>query len=98
MRTDVRVICATHQNLLEMINERQFRADLFYRLGVFPIVLPPLPDRPEDIRLLVHHFAMDYAARMHKRITAISEGFIAGLFRPSWAGSGPGVPNRLATS
>src|SRR6266478_3220642 len=87
IHTDVRVICATHQNLLEMINERQFRADLFYRLGVFPIELPPLRDRPEDIRLLVHHFAMDYAARMRKRITAISEDFMAVLARHCWPGN-----------
>ncbi|MEY2493485.1 MAG: formate hydrogenlyase transcriptional activator [Verrucomicrobiota bacterium] len=79
--TDVRVICATHRNLVEMVDKREFRADLFYRLSVFPIELPPLRDRPEDIRLLVHHFAMDYAARMHKRITAISEEFMAALMR-----------------
>src|ERR1700688_2118411 len=66
IHTDVRVICATHQNLIEMVNDRQFRADLFYRLSVFPIELPALRERPEDIRLLVHHFAMDYAARTHK--------------------------------
>jgi formate hydrogenlyase transcriptional activator len=70
-----------------MINERQFRADLFYRLGVFPIELPPLRDRPEDIRLLAHHFAMDYAARMHKRITCISEEFMKALVRHSRPGS-----------
>jgi formate hydrogenlyase transcriptional activator len=64
IHTDVRLICATHRNLSEMREEGQFRADLFYRLSVFPIELPPLRDRPEDIRLLVHHFAMDYAARM----------------------------------
>jgi DNA-binding NtrC family response regulator len=68
IHTDVRVICATHQSLVEMINERQFRADLFYRLGVFPIELPPLRDRPEDTSLLVHHFAIDYAARMHNEL------------------------------
>jgi transcriptional regulator with GAF, ATPase, and Fis domain len=84
---DVRVICATHRNLFEMINERQFRADLFYRLSVFPITLPPLRDRPEDIRLLVEHFASDCAARMRKRITAISEGFMAALVRHSWPGN-----------
>ena len=87
IHSDVRVICATHRNLVEMINERQFRADLFYRLGVFPIELPPLRDRPEDIRLLAHHFAMDYAARMHKRITAVSEGFMEALVRHSWPGN-----------
>jgi formate hydrogenlyase transcriptional activator len=87
IHSDVRVICATHRNLFEMINERQFRADLFYRLSVFPIELPPLRDRPEDIRLLVHHFAMDYAARMRKPITAISEEFMAALARYSWPGN-----------
>src|SRR5712672_1221004 len=83
IRTDVRVICATHRNLAEMIEERQFREDLFYRLSVFPIELPPLRHRPEDIRLLVHHFAMDYAHRIQKPITAISEEFMVGLVRHS---------------
>ena len=87
IHSDVRVICATHRNLVEMVNERQFRADLFYRLSVFPIELPPLRDRPEDIRLLVHHFAMDYASRMNKRITAISEEFMTALVRYSWPGN-----------
>src|SRR5205085_2329281 len=87
IHTDVRVICATHRNLVEMINERQFRADLFYRLSVFPIELPPLRDRPEDIHLLVHHFAVDYAARMRKPINAISEKFMALLVRHSWPGN-----------
>lgn len=77
IHADVRVICATNRNLVEMVNERQFRADLFYRLSVFPIELPPLRDRPEDIPLLVHHFAANYAARMHKPIRAISETFMA---------------------
>src|SRR6202522_1337818 len=76
IHTDVRVICATHRNLTEMVDERQFRADLFYRLSVFPIELPPLRDPPEDIRLLVHCFAMEYARRMGKPITAIAEPFI----------------------
>src|ERR1700682_4182000 len=87
IHTDVRVICATHRNLPEMVEEREFRADLFYRLSVFPIELPPLRDRPEDIRLLVHHFAMDYGARMHKPIKAISEEFMRTLVRHSWPGN-----------
>jgi formate hydrogenlyase transcriptional activator len=87
IQTDVRVICATHRNLVEMVNEREFRADLFYRLSVFPIELPPLRERTEDIRLLVHHFVMDYAARMNKRITAISEEFMTALERHSWPGN-----------
>jgi len=84
---DVRVIGATHRNLSEMIEEGQFRADLFYRLNVFPIELPPLRDRPEDIRLLVHHFATDYAARMRKPITAISEEFMAAVAWHKWPGN-----------
>src|SRR6266403_722612 len=87
IHTDVRVICATHRNLTEMTEERQFRADLFYRLSVFPIELPPLRERPEDIRLLVHHFAMDCADRMRKPITAISEEFMAAVARHSWPGN-----------
>jgi len=85
--TDVLVICATHRDLVEMVNERQFRADLFYRLSVFPIELPPLRERPEDIRQLAHYFAMDYAARMQKPITTISEEFIGALPRHSWPGN-----------
>jgi transcriptional regulator with GAF, ATPase, and Fis domain len=87
IHSDVRMICATHRNLAEMIEERQFREDLFYRLSVFPIELPPLRQRPEDIPLLIRHFAIDYAARMNKRITAISEEFMTALVRHSWPGN-----------
>src|SRR6202051_2205073 len=87
IRTDVRVICATHRDLSAMIEERQFRTDLFYRLSVFPIELSPLRERPEDIQLLVHHFALDYAARMRKRITAVLEEFMTALVRHSWPGN-----------
>src|ERR1700681_4905289 len=87
IHTDVRVICATHRNLIEMVNKSEFRADLFYRLSVFPIELPPLRDRREDIRSLVHHFAMDYAMRMRKGITAVAEEFIAACTRHSWPGN-----------
>src|ERR1700761_2831127 len=87
IRSDVRVICATHRNLFAMVDERQFRADLFYRLSVFPIELPSLRDRPEDIRFLVHHFVTDYAARMRKPITDTSEEFMAALVRYSWPGN-----------
>ena len=87
IHTDVRLICATHRNLVEMVDERQFRADLFYRLSVFPIELPPLRERHEDIRLLVRHFAMYYADRMRKPIEAISEEFMAALERHPWPGN-----------
>jgi formate hydrogenlyase transcriptional activator len=95
---DVRVICTTHRNLVAMINERQLRADLFYRLGMFPIELPPLRDRPEDVRLLAHHFALDFAARMHKRITSISEEFMKALVRHSWPGSVRELQNLIERS
>jgi formate hydrogenlyase transcriptional activator len=87
IQTDVRVICATNRNLVEMVDNREFRADLFYRISVFPLELPPLRERRKDIRLLVHHFAMDYAARMNKRITAISEEFMAAVAWHSWPGN-----------
>jgi formate hydrogenlyase transcriptional activator len=98
IHTDVRVICATHRNLIEMVDKREFRADLFYRLSVFPVELPPLRNRPEDIRLLVHHFAMDYAARMRKRITGISEEFMAALVRHSWPGNVRELQNLIERS
>jgi formate hydrogenlyase transcriptional activator len=87
IHTDVRVICATHRNLAKMIDDREFRADLFYRLSVFPIELPPLRERPEDIRLLVQYFARDYAARTRKSITGISDDFMAALSHHSWPGN-----------
>jgi transcriptional regulator with GAF, ATPase, and Fis domain len=87
IHTDVRVICATHRNLPEMVDERHFRADLFYRLSVFPIELPPLRERSEDIPLLVRNFAMDYAAGMRKPIAVISEEFMKALVRHSWPGN-----------
>jgi formate hydrogenlyase transcriptional activator len=70
-----------------MVDDLEFRADLFYRLSVFPVELPPLRERPEDIRLLVHHFAMDYADRMQKPIKGISEEFMTVLARHSWPGN-----------
>jgi formate hydrogenlyase transcriptional activator len=87
IRTDVRLICATHRNLGEMIEDGQFRSDLFYRLSVFPIGLPALRERPEDIPLLVRHFVKHYADRMQKPIRAISEEFMAALARHSWPGN-----------
>jgi transcriptional regulator with GAF, ATPase, and Fis domain len=98
IHSDVRLICATHRNLVEMVDERQFRADLFYRLSVFPIELPPLRGRPEDIRLLVHHFAMYYAGRIQKPITAISEEFMTALVRYSWPGNVRELQNLIERS
>src|SRR6266403_4814212 len=87
IHTDVRVICATHRNLVEMTEERQFRTDLFYRLSVFPIGVPLLRERAEDIPSLVRHFASDCADRMQKPIAAISQEFIAALAGYSWPGN-----------
>ena len=87
IHTDVRVICATHRNLAKMIEDREFRADLFYRLSVFPIELPPLRERPEDIRLLVQYFAVDYATRTRKPVTGISDDLMEALVRHSWPGN-----------
>jgi formate hydrogenlyase transcriptional activator len=87
IHSDVRLVCATNRSLTELTEERQFRADLFYRLNVFPIELPPLRERPEDIRLLARHFAMDYADSIHKPITAISEEFMEALERHAWPGN-----------
>jgi len=98
VHTDVRVICATHRNLAQMVNERQFRVDLLYRVSVFPIELPPLRNRPEDIRLLADHFAMKYAVRMERGITAISKEFMAALERHSWPGNVRELQNVLERS
>src|SRR5713101_5724451 len=98
IHTDVRLICATHRDLTELIEERQFRTDLFYRLSVFPITLSPLRERPEDIHLLVRHFAMGYADRMQKPITAIADEFMAVLTRHSWPGNVRELQNLIERS
>jgi formate hydrogenlyase transcriptional activator len=86
-KADVRIVAATHRDLEEMILERQFRSDLYYRLNVFPISIPPLRDRPEDIPLLVRHFAQQFARRMNKTIDAISFETMEALTRYSWPGN-----------
>jgi transcriptional regulator with GAF, ATPase, and Fis domain len=87
IHTDVRVICATHQNLVEMIDNRQFRADLFYRLSVFPIELPPLRERREDIPLLVRDFVQKFANQQGKAIETIPSGVMAALEAHDWPGN-----------
>jgi len=87
IRVDVRIVTATNQNLQQMVQERRFRADLFYRLNVFPIALPALRERPEDIPLLVQHFVRKFASRMNKEIEHIPEGAIQILRQHDWPGN-----------
>ena len=84
---DVRVIAATNCDLRQMVADRQYRSDLYYRLNVFPIVIPPLRDRPEDIPLLVKFFTHKYAQRMNRRIDSIPSETIARLVQMPWLGN-----------
>ena len=87
IRTDARLIAATNRDLTATVDERQFRADLFYRLNVFPITIPPLRERREDIPLLVRYFVQQYSRRMNKRITSIPAETINALARYPWPGN-----------
>ena len=84
---DVRVIAATNQDLEELIQQRTFRADLFYRLNVFPIRVPPLRERTEDIPLLVAHFVRRFAERQGKSIDEIPDSVIDTLRNYTWPGN-----------
>jgi len=84
---DVRIVAATNQDLASMVAEKQFRIDLYYRLNVFPIALPPLRRRFDDIPLLVAHFVHKYAERMSKRISKISQHAMDTLMRYPWPGN-----------
>ncbi len=84
---DVRVIAATNQDLEEMVVDRAFRADLFYRLNVFPIRVPPLRERPEDIPLLTAHFVRRFAERQGKKVEDVPDDVIATLKHYSWPGN-----------
>jgi formate hydrogenlyase transcriptional activator len=86
-KVDVRVVAATHRDLETMIVDKQFRSDLYYRLNVFPITIPPLRERPEDIPLLVQHFVQQTARRMNKVIDTISWDTMDALTECSWPGN-----------
>jgi formate hydrogenlyase transcriptional activator len=87
VQVDVRIIAATNQNLSRLIQERKFRADLYYRLNVFPMMLPPLRDRREDIRLLVEHFVEKFARQQGKAIHTIPEDLMVVLEDHHWPGN-----------
>ncbi len=84
---DVRLIAATHRDLHSMIRENQFREDLFYRLNVFPIEIPPLRSRREDIPLLVHYFVSQLSRRMRRNIRSIPKPAMEALVRAPWPGN-----------
>jgi formate hydrogenlyase transcriptional activator len=84
---NVRVIAATHRNPAEMVRQKEFRSDLYYRLNVFPVVLPPLRERYQDIPPLVFHFVEMFSRRMRKHIDSISDETLAALKAYSWPGN-----------
>ena len=87
LHTDARLIAATNTDLAEKVNEKQFRSDLYYRLNVFPIVVPPLRERREDIPLLVRHFVQKYTQRIKKPIERIPSAAIDALSEYDWPGN-----------
>jgi transcriptional regulator with GAF, ATPase, and Fis domain len=87
IKTDVRIIAATNRNLQKEIEEGKFRSDLYYRLNVFPIILPPLRERKEDIPALVSHFIDRFARRSGKKITSVSPRAIQDMLSYDWPGN-----------
>ncbi|MFI5305034.1 MAG: sigma 54-interacting transcriptional regulator, partial [Nitrospiria bacterium] len=87
IKVDVRLITATNRDLAQMVSEKQFRSDLYYRLKVFPIQMPPLRDRTEDIPLLVRHFTEKHAKKMNKQIINIPSKTMESLMCYAWRGN-----------
>ncbi len=86
-RVDVRLVAATNRDLGQMVDSGHFRADLYYRLNVFPVIIPPLRHRPEDIPLLVRHFVHTYARPLHKCIDTIPAEVMEALIHYPWPGN-----------
>ena len=84
---DVRLIAATNRDLVRAVEEREFRGDLFYRLHVFPLHLPALRERREDIPMLIRHFVEKCAVRLHKRIDIIPDEAIEAMVKWRWPGN-----------
>ena len=87
IQVDVRIIAATNQDLWRMVQERKFRADLYFRLNVFPIMLPPLRERKDDIPLLIEHFVRKFATRQGKSIHCVPDEVMEVLKRHDWPGN-----------
>ena len=87
LHSDARLIAATNANLAERVDEKRFRSDLYYRLNVFPILIPPLRERHEDIPFLVRHFVQKYGRRMRKRIDTIPAAAMNALSEYHWPGN-----------
>ncbi len=92
-RINVRVVAATHRDLAEMVARKEFRCDLYYRINVFPVALPPLRERRQDIPLLASHFVEICARRMGKRIDHIPQDMLAAFTSYSWPGNVPELQN-----
>jgi DNA-binding NtrC family response regulator len=87
VKTDIRVIAATHQDLRETVQQGNFRQDLYYRLNVIPIQVPPLRERKSDIPLLIHHFLDHFNRSKKRRIRGIDEEALSGLLEYNWPGN-----------
>jgi formate hydrogenlyase transcriptional activator len=87
IKVDIRILAATNRDLLQAVREKSFREDLYYRLSVFPIALPPLRQRKEDIPLLVHYLVHKFAARIGKRIERVTEPTMRRLIDYPWPGN-----------
>jgi two-component system response regulator AtoC len=87
IKVDVRLICATNKDLNELIKKRAFREDLFYRINVVPIIIPPLRERKEDISLLLDHFIKKYNAENNKKVRGISREALALIMNYEWPGN-----------
>ena len=87
IKTDARLIAATNVDLPQMVAEKKFRSDLFYRLNVFPIMIPPLRERVDDIPLLIGYFTQKHALRMNKRIDKIPKSTVDALSDYAWPGN-----------